>query len=131
MCAWTTFPVYQRKNQTIHCLYARIRASEVLTITKVIAITAVGNPRHITRVLFKSLVTTAVVFGGICHRFRRALSSVVGLYSATAIHPKVLQAIFLGLISAELDLSVSSFVPSGSVYHVPKSKFLVIGPPCM
>jgi hypothetical protein len=52
---------------------------------------------------------TPVVFGGNTTPFRRALSLMVGLYSAAGIHPEVLQAITSSLLCAEAKFSVSHF----------------------
>jgi hypothetical protein len=78
-------------------------------------------------------MTTPVVFGGTYRPFRRALSPVVGLYSATSVHPEVLQAISGSLLSTKYDLVVAAglslclFVP-----EVLESDLLVVvGQPSM
>jgi hypothetical protein len=48
-----------------------------------------------------------VDFSGTSRHFRRELSPIVGLYSATAVDPEVDQVIVLGLISAKLNLLVA------------------------
>ena len=60
--------------------------------------------RNINTLVLKSYIHSAAIFGGICHPFRGALSSVVNLYSATGINPRPLESIFLGLNTAPFDL---------------------------
>jgi hypothetical protein len=50
---------------------------------------------------------TPVVFSGIYHHFRRALSSVLCLYYVTGVHPEVLYIMASGLFSAEYNLVIA------------------------
>jgi hypothetical protein len=81
--------------------------------------------------VLKSYLHCAATFGDICNPFCKALSSVVSLYSATAVDPKVLEIVLLSLFSAKLDLLIASFVFSRVVYKVLKSDFLIISLPGM
>jgi len=56
--------------------------------------------------------TTPVVFGGVFRRFRWALSQMLGLYS---VYPEILQAVFPGLFSTELNLSVAELVKPNAI----------------
>jgi hypothetical protein len=60
-------------------------------------------------VYIEKLLRSAAVFGGICHPFRRALSSVVSLYSAAGVNPEVPQFVTGGLLATEYNLAVASF----------------------
>jgi hypothetical protein len=84
--------------------------------------------------VLKSYIRSAAIFGGICHPFRRALSSVVSLYNATCVHPEVLQPIAGSLLSAELDLpkaASSSFRLCEILFEVVEDNLLLVLPPGM
>jgi hypothetical protein len=76
-----------------------------------------GNEIIKTFVL-KSYVYRAAAFGGICHPFRRAMSSMVTLYSAAGVHPKVLQIIAFGLFTAEQNLIIAGLILSSSINQI-------------
>jgi hypothetical protein len=59
-------------------------------------------------------MTTPVVVGGICRSFRRALSPVVGLHSATSVDPDVVVSIAGSLYAGFMDLPVALLLASGT-----------------
>jgi len=65
---------------------------------------------NINRCVLKSYVRSAAIFRGICHLFRRALSSVVSLYSAASIHPYVFVPVLEGFSTCFYDLLVAMTV---------------------
>jgi hypothetical protein len=81
--------------------------------------------------VLKSYIHSAAIFGGICHPFRRALSSVVSLYSATGVDPKVFQVVLCSLLSAEPDLLVTRFILASAICQVFKGDLLGICSPRM
>jgi hypothetical protein len=84
---------------------------------------------NINTFVLKSYIRSAAIFGGICHPFRRVLSSVVSLYSATSIDPKIEQAIGLGLFSTELKLSEALLVAASAIYQVFVCHLLILSSP--
>ena len=84
--------------------------------------------RRPTKFNIESRVTTPVVFGGIYHPFRRALSSVVGLYNATCIYPDVLKTILGSSFCAEPDFGITSLVLPSTSCQLVISDFFVVCP---
>jgi hypothetical protein len=84
-----------------------------------------------TNFVWKSYMRYAAIFGGMCHPFCRALSSVVSLYSATSIYPEVLQAVSTSLLSAELDFSISKLVFPCTINGIVEGDLLTIRSPSM
>jgi len=68
-------------------------------------------------------VTTPVVFSGRYRAFRRALSLVVGLYSAAGIDPEVSQVVASCLLTAEHDLAIAGFIFTTMIYQVEEADF--------
>jgi hypothetical protein len=58
----------------------------------------------------KSYIHSTATFSGICHPFRRALSSMVSLYSATSIDPDIFVIVFLRFPRHKTDLPPAWFV---------------------
>jgi len=87
--------------------------------------------RKIYTLVLKSYMCSAAIFGGKCHPFCRALSSVVSLYSATGIDPKVLQVIYSCLFSTKSDLLIARLVLSSTILQVFKGDLLSARSPCV
>jgi hypothetical protein len=74
----------------------------------------------------KSYVHSAAIFGGTCHSFRRALSSVVSLYSAAGVDPNPLKPIFNGLVAAVGNFSETCLLTGNfKILNVSESNFML------
>ena len=89
-----------------------------------------GGCRNI-KTLSKLGFWMTVNFGGKSTHYCRAASVGLTLLSATTVNLEVLEAVFFGLLSAELNLPIAIFVASGGITHILECDFLVIGLPCV
>ena len=81
--------------------------------------------------ILKGYIHSAAIFGGICHPFRRALSSVVSLYSATSVDPEIIEPVSFSLCSTEADFLVTRFLQAYAVSQIVESHLISFKAPGM